>query len=1088
MKKRFRSRTPTVLSHTALFCVGLTVLLWTVVPAGAGAPADHTVQEHDPLAGVEDLILAGRPTEAHAAARQAERAFGLRGDRFHEALAVLVSAAAELSARDFAGAAADAKRSASALEKQGDRFSYWLALWHVGVLERALRQPSDAIVHLHRALVLLGDIETSPAPFSAESLKYLGRYLQMPPDILRLLSTRPEAVKSVLLTIAEAMTRRGTLDVLLDSGQIDEAEIELARLGELSTQLDGMFGDEVALYRGTLRRLQWRLDEAREIFQRALDKPNLASGREMEILDSLIELEVAGGRLDEALALTDRALTLARRRKNPSEEAKLLMYRAHILRHRQQAGSADEALAEAMLLAEKSGKTYEKALVLQQRGFLALDEGRPEQAAEYFEAAAGLFHALGHPEHEAHARIQLAMIYARLNSRASAADALAKAREIARESRSPLLESMTEVLSTMAGVDRGTSTMAELKDSLMSLLTLPQTQEVKSAQERERVAALITDLFQRSAGTGAKPGSAADPPGNEEEGFAGLLGVPRLLRGFAAYQSGDVKSARRLWHAALAERPRRDIEIVLLALLGSSFGKEGKDGEAIRYLSQAVAAVEQGAGEFRLKELLAGYLDNENQIVFADLIDLLARNGRTEEAFEYAESARARAFLQGLGNPRDMAPNSADAALLREAAKLRSQLFALERRAIGATAAERERLASDLRQAQEHYESLLVRLKVTSLSRTSHTTVKPLRTSQIREGISPDVSMVSYFVSSSRVHAWVLDRESFWYAALPLNPQDLRGAVCWASEVEQRGRGRGVRRLTSCGSTTANAEDLYQKLIAPLRGHLHHRRLILVPHGELHYLPFAALRDPQTRRYLVEDFTLTYAPSASVVGFLHARETPIEGRALVLGAPTGLDTSLRPLPAAQEEAKLVGRLFGVRPLLGRNATESRLYQLAGKVDLIHIAAHGFFEPRNPLFSHIALAPDEDNDGNLEAHEILSDLDLTGVNLVVLSACETARGERSRGDEIIGLTRAILDAGSSGVISTLWNIDDEAAAALMAEFYRHLLGGTPVAEALQQAQLALLHNPRYRDPGFWAAFSLAGDPQGTWRRIGGKEKP
>jgi CHAT domain-containing protein len=264
--------------------------------------------------------------------------------------------------------------------------------------------------------------------------------------------------------------------------------------------------------------------------------------------------------------------------------------------------------------------------------------------------------------------------------------------------------------------------------------------------------------------------------------------------------------------------------------------------------------------------------------------------------------------------------------------------------------------------------------------------------------------------------------------------------------------------------------------------------LILIPHGELHYLPFAALRDPQSGRYLIEDFALAYAPSASVVGFLHAKETPVKGRALVLGAPIALDTSLRRLPAAQEEAKLVGRLFGARPLLGRKATESRLYQLAGKVDLIHIAAHGFFEPRNPLFSHIAVAPDGDNDGNLEVHEILSDLDLTGVNLVVLSACETARGERSRGDEIVGLTRAILDAGSSGVISTLWSIDDEAAAVLMAEFYRHLLAGTSVAESLQQAQVALLHNPRYRDPGFWAAFNLAGDPQRTWKRVGGKEKP
>ena len=126
----------------------------------------------------------------------------------------------------------------------------------------------------------------------------------------------------------------------------------------------------------------------------------------------------------------------------------------------------------------------------------------------------------------------------------------------------------------------------------------------------------------------------------------------------------------------------------------------------------------------------------------------------------------------------------------------------------------------------------------------------------------------------------------------------------------------------------------------------------------------------------------------------------------------------------------MARLLGTEPVLGPQAAESLLYGLGGRVDLLHIAAHGLYEPASPLFSHLALAPGGDQDGDLEVHEIQSSLDLSGVNLVVLSACRTAAGERNGGDDVVGLTHAFLYAGSPGVISTLWDIDDVASAVLM----------------------------------------------------------
>ena len=314
---------------------------------------------------------------------------------------------------------------------------------------------------------------------------------------------------------------------------------------------------------------------------------------------------------------------------------------------------------------------------------------------------------------------------------------------------------------------------------------------------------------------------------------------------------------------------------------------------------------------------------------------------------------------------------------------------------------------------------------------------------------------------------------------LPSGRTAVERAGCAARWL--RDGGRGVR-VVNPTCEPATAEELYAWLFAPVRKHIRNPRLIVVPHGVLHYLPFGAFRDPQTQRYLIEDYTITYAPSASSLRFLRDKETPVKGKALVIGAPAGVSPEL---PGALREAMTVASELRSVPMVGTAAKESLLYELKGDVDLVHIAAHGFYEPDTPLFSRLALAEGNGRDGNLEVHEILSDVDLTGVNLVVLSACHTALGKSSAGDEIVGLTRALLYAGTPGVISTLWEIGDHAAAALMDHFYCRLLSGDFVADALRYAQLQLLHGD-YPEPWQWAAFTLSGDPEGRWNASGAIE--
>ena len=159
-------------------------------------------------------------------------------------------------------------------------------------------------------------------------------------------------------------------------------------------------------------------------------------------------------------------------------------------------------------------------------------------------------------------------------------------------------------------------------------------------------------------------------------------------------------------------------------------------------------------------------------------------------------------------------------------------------------------------------------------------------------------------------------------------------------------------------------------------------------------------------------------------------------------------------------------------LVGAAATESAVFSQAGKAEILHLAAHGKFNQHNPLFSTLYLAADDQHDGRLEVHDIYS-LDLTeATNLVVLSACQTQLGELSKGDEIVGLNRAFLYAGTPSVMATLWSVDDKVTGLLMERFYTHLRSGMTKSQALQQAQMDV--RAEYPHPYYWAAFVLTGD--------------
>jgi CHAT domain-containing protein len=179
--------------------------------------------------------------------------------------------------------------------------------------------------------------------------------------------------------------------------------------------------------------------------------------------------------------------------------------------------------------------------------------------------------------------------------------------------------------------------------------------------------------------------------------------------------------------------------------------------------------------------------------------------------------------------------------------------------------------------------------------------------------------------------------------------------------------------------------------------------------------------------------------------------------------------SFSSLPGTERELRSIGKLF-TNPTItvASESKESYFKKVSGQYDILHLATHGFFNSSQPLYSFLLFAQDSKEDGRLTAQEIFG-LDLKA-RLVTLSACETGLGEITHGDELVGLSRAFIYAGTPAVIVSLWSVADEPTAILMNTFYQNMRNHT-IQEALTLAQREVLK--KYPSPFYWAPFILIG---------------
>ncbi|CAH3182450.1 unnamed protein product, partial [Porites evermanni] len=273
--------------------------------------------------------------------------------------------------------------------------------------------------------------------------------------------------------------------------------------------------------------------------------------------------------------------------------------------------------------------------------------------------------------------------------------------------------------------------------------------------------------------------------------------------------------------------------------------------------------------------------------------------------------------------------------------------------------------------------------------------------------------------------------------------------------------------------------DGYNMIVSPVADLLQESEIIIIPDNLLYPIPFAALKDGNGK-YLSDTFRIRIVPSLTTLKLIQLSPADYHSKtgALIVGEPDVSDVyyrgkilQLNSLPWARKEAEMIGRLLGVQPLLGKDATKQAVLESMHSVSLIHFAAHGYAERGEIALSPVSSCGTPHEEDYLLTMAEISQVRLTA-KLVVLSCCHSASGQ-IRAEGIVGIARAFLASGARAVLAALWAVDDKATMWFMNRFHEHLVHGESASESLHQAMKSM------RETGFsdimqWAPFMLIGD--------------
>jgi CHAT domain-containing protein/exonuclease VII small subunit len=582
-------------------------------------------------------------------------------------------------------------------------------------------------------------------------------------------------------------------------------------------------------------------------------------------------------------------------------------------------------------------------------------------------------------------------------------------------------------------------------------------------------------LFQQGQYSEAQRLGAAAAQFFDQSVLPGKAVLARLLLTRIALQVGDLDQAER--EAEVASRKMSGVQTPELIyqthfLLGEIASGRGNRSAARAEYEKARKALETLRHHLHREELKISFVKNRLQ-VYEELVALHINSQGVEvsavEALACMEAAKSRSmtamiFRTGHSLPLGDAGQTKEALKIRD---LREELnwyyHRIELEQLRLEEMSRQRIDELQRKARERENELLRTLRelparereTVSLEEPSQFSVANLQTA-----LPMDTALIEYYSAGDRLVAAVVTRETIEITTVAAVSQVTRLLQLLRFQISKFSMGAAhTQRFEHplLRATLGHLEALYAELMRPLRPRLRERRLVVVPHGALHFLPFHALRNGD--EYLGDTYTVSYAPSAAVFALCQQKAAAEKKGSLVLGIPDDrapqIVTEAQSVAALLPEAKLY---------LGEQATAKILLERGPETALLHIATHGVYRRDNPMFSGIRLG-----DGYVNLYDLYQ-LRLNA-KLVTLSGCATGMNFVAAGDELLGLQRGLFYAGATTLLLSLWDVHDRSTAELMQEFYRSYIQNGDAAVSLRGAmQILRRENPH---PYFWAPFVLVG---------------
>ncbi|MEG3923280.1 CHAT domain-containing tetratricopeptide repeat protein [Microcoleus sp. D3_18a_C4] len=814
---------------------------------------------------------------------------------------------------------------------------------------------------------------------------------------------------------------------------------------------------------------------------------------EAHTLTTLGNLYGVLGQIQKALDYHTQSLLLYRAIGDRSGEAAALNSIGGKYSARGEHEKALEYYNQSLPLSRAVGDRGKEAQALLGIGSVYLEVGEKQKALDYHSQSLPLFRTTGNRRMEAFTLNYIGGIYSELGEQKKALEYHSQSLLLSRAIGSRLFEyrSLTNIGNVYSALGEKKKALEYYSSSLILIRA--------SGGDRVGEAIILNNIGNVYSALGEKQKAL--------EYYNQSLSLTRALNDVAG-------EANTLYNIASVKRNQNNLS------------------EALNYIESCLKIIENLRTKIASPEFRTSYFATV-QNYYEFYIDLLMqlhktnpKSGYNIKALEASERSRSRSLLELLFESNANIREGISPDLVQQEKSVQQELDAIEKQRIktisipSPNAAKIAEIDKQRLVLLEQYQQIQNRIRTASPRYAALTRPQPLTLPEIQKQIlDKNTILLQYFLGENRSYLWVVTSTRLTSYELAKRADIETTAKNFLEAITSPVQ-RNISQQVAQAST-----NLGQVILQPAAAQLGNKRLLIVPDGVLHYTPFQALTLAKTAGEnttvpLIAEHEIITLPSASTLAILRQnygdRKPPSQTLAIladpvfspdderikgkITQATTekleannlGLNRSLRAsnrqwpperLAFTRQEAQTISSLFpsaSSSQILDFDA--SRTTATEGSLvnyQIVHFATHGLANSKNPELSGIVMSMVDDKGNLVNGFLRLTDIFnlKLSANLVVLSACQSGRGQNIKGEGMVGLTRGFMYAGAQRVAVSLWNVDDEGTSVLMQKFYQKMVQQKLApAAALRAAQMEMMQQEKWKSPYYWAAFTL----QGEWK--------